>query len=462
MWEYERELDYSLLFRESFCVAASDLAQELQVPIQNLGVLYDDIMMTGTTSLEARAKRTLRSSSRHDLEAGRTITFGRGQLLFVVRHASKPEVSRLTNAGYRFATMSQVGEIIARSMQVPISQLAVHVNRLREHRRSHDIEYGSQFLACYALRSKAAQKGFDVLVPRAMPSHLPKIALPFSQLQPWQEAIFARLEGRSVRECLQWLNSKSKEDLQAIEEEDFKDLMYNRISTLTQVVGEPWFYQAVFCSKPFTANFTDTSDDSTSQMTIYAFCIIPDVHTCSLKPMSDMIYTPLSFFKTRQRVYNGSPDHSVLARQIHREFAPIILQMQRERRTRPVASRSQSKSLSHLWSGGPGNDATVKSDSCSERELVKSPGDHTIEEVEQPTTPKTTKFSFGGILVSSDTTIDTTRSDPILEMQDMGTTAIVSAEKSEKEAPTFVDHLYNVTSSRFGHNVSSRTGTKAS
>ena len=460
--EYEGDLDYSLLFRESFCVAASDIAQETQVPISNLGVLYDDIMQTGTISLEARAKRTFTASSEPDLETGEPISPGKGQLLFVVRQTSKLEASRLINAGYRFATMNQVGEIIARSMQVPISELAAHVDRLRDHCRSTDIEHGSKYLACYALRSKATQKGFDILVPRATPCQLPKVELPLHQLRPWQQIILANFEGKSVKECLQWLDSKVARGANTSEEEDFKDLMFDRISALTQVVGESWFYHAIFCSKPFTVHFNDLSDGSVRQTTIYAFCLIPDVHNCSLKALSDMTYTPLSFFKTRQRVYRDSPDHSSLARQIHHEFAPIIHQMQKEAIARPVPSRSRSK---NFWTSfrpdTPGSTSTLRPDNSSEHELVKAPSEPTMQELESLQAPAATSFPFGGILVSSDTTVDTDKSDSMFGVRKLGTTALISAEKSEKESLTFVDYLYNVTSSRFGHNVSSRTSTKA-
>ncbi|KAL9064329.1 MAG: hypothetical protein Q9157_007874 [Trypethelium eluteriae] len=455
VWEYDGEVDYSLLFRESFCVAASDLALEMQVPIQNIGVLYDDIMMTGTMSLEARAKRTIRAASGIDLESGEQMTFGKGQLMFVVRQVSRLEVSRLTAAGYRFAAMSQVGEIIARSMQVPVAEFAAHVDRLREHCKPNDLVHRSTYLACYALRSTAAQKGFDILVPRALPCQLPKVEIPLRQVKPWQQGIFARLEGRSVRECLQYLSSKEVRFGSATEEEEsFTNLMHDRISALSLEIGESWFYQAIFCSKPFRADFTDLSNDSLSQVTIYAFCIIPDVHNCSLKPLSEMTYTPLSFFKSRQRVYKNSPDHASLARNIHYEFAPIIHQIHRDMMTRSAAEHPQGNGFWNSFRRGTaGSDDTVQPDNSSERELVKAPGGLAVQEVEPAMTRNTTSCPFGGILVSSDTIVASDRGDAMLEMRNLGTTALISAEKTEKEAPTFVDHLFNVTFARFnpGH-----------
>ncbi|KAI9688438.1 MAG: hypothetical protein M1822_001387 [Bathelium mastoideum] len=462
-WEHEGQLDYSLLFRESFCVAAADLAQEIQVPVWDLGVLYDDIMTTGTISPDGRPRLTLKNNSRPDLELGVPMTFGKGQLLFVVRQVSKVEVPRLISAGYRFAAMSQVGEIIARSMQVPTYELASHIDRLRGHCSSTTIDNGSKYLVCYALRSKATQKGFDILVPRAIPCQLPKVELPLHQLQPWQQEIFARLEGKSVRECLQWLNGKASQGATAVEEEeDFKDVLYDRIAALTQAVGEPWFYQAVFCSRPFTARFTGLSNDSSGQVTIYAFCIIPDVHNSSLKPLSDMVYTPLSFFKTRQRIFKDSPDHSALARQIHHEFAPMFHQSEQEDVTRSEATRAQTKRFRKSFRfGKPASTNNVKPDNSSERELVQAPSATMIQDEVSSSPSNAKNFPFGGILVSSDMTVDTDKDDSTMEMRKLGITALISAEKTEKEPPTYVDHLYNVTSSRFSHNISSRVATKA-
>ncbi|KAI9714396.1 MAG: hypothetical protein M1820_000357 [Bogoriella megaspora] len=456
VWEYEGEMDYSLLFRESFCVAASDLAQELQVPLESLGVLYDDIMMTGTTSLESRARRTFKTTSGLDLEAGLPMVFGKGQLLFVVRQASKLDASRLTSIGYRFAAMSQVGEIISRSMQVPISEFAMHVDRLRDHCRAADIPSGTKYLACYALRTKASQKGFDILVPKASPDQLPKVELPLHQLQPWQLDILGKLDGRTVRECLSWLNSKQFPDENLVEEEeDFKDLMYDRISALTTEIGEGWFYQAVFCSKPFTAHYTNQGNDSLSQVTLFAFCIIPDVHNCSLKALSGMTYTPFSFFKTRQRVYKNSPDHSSMARQIHHEFAPILHRQKELAVPKPTHSRSRSRPS--FWQtlkpmSPRSSSLTVKPDNSSERELVKMPSNTDVREVVPTPPPDQNRFPFGGILVSSDTVVDSDKMD-MLEMRKMGTTALVSAEKEDREASTFADQLYTVTSTHFRHNV---------
>ena len=38
---------YSAVFRELFCVAAAEIAEDIQFPLHNLGVLFDDVVPTG-------------------------------------------------------------------------------------------------------------------------------------------------------------------------------------------------------------------------------------------------------------------------------------------------------------------------------------------------------------------------------------------------------------------------------
>ena len=56
--------DYSVIFREYFCVAADELAASLDIPLSDLGVLYNGILTTeamGRTYMERRqeSKETL-------------------------------------------------------------------------------------------------------------------------------------------------------------------------------------------------------------------------------------------------------------------------------------------------------------------------------------------------------------------------------------------------------------------
>ena len=73
--------DYSLIFRELFCVAAGDLAQDLHIPLENMGVLYDEIIVTGQQIMNEKKKR----GAAPDIDLEGLSGSGKGQLLFLVK-----------------------------------------------------------------------------------------------------------------------------------------------------------------------------------------------------------------------------------------------------------------------------------------------------------------------------------------------------------------------------------------
>ena len=92
--------DYSQAFKELFCVAANDLAAMIQERLEDVGVLYDEIMSTGTIRKTNNfLGLTPKPNRPADLEKGRaTVISGRGQLLFVVRRTNKTEAAQLQAA----------------------------------------------------------------------------------------------------------------------------------------------------------------------------------------------------------------------------------------------------------------------------------------------------------------------------------------------------------------------------
>ena len=151
--------EYAIMFKELFCVAANDLAASIQTPFENLGVLFERIMSTGTLgrnhSLDRlkgalnivrtgslprnptvnRLKRLLKEPNRLDsIEKGQSIAvLGRGQLLFVVRRVDRYETVRLQATGHRFATISNVADYLARSIEVTRDELLPQLEKMRDY-----------------------------------------------------------------------------------------------------------------------------------------------------------------------------------------------------------------------------------------------------------------------------------------------------------------------------------------
>ncbi|OCL09308.1 hypothetical protein AOQ84DRAFT_24323 [Glonium stellatum] len=460
-WEEANgEDEYSAIFREHFCVAASDLADHLDTSVQDLGVLYEEILMTGTLMTELRTKRTKTGNSKDiltaqvatkpaDIEAGLVIPslFGRGQLLFVVRKVDKAEASRLMNVGYRFAHADQVSDLLARSMQIKRADLVSTVEKLRTYcQRDPCVPPAGTYLACFALRPavKASSGNWDILVPRANPGRLPMVRLSSEQLESWQSQFISRLDGFSLTQCIQYLSTKASEG--SSDEGGFAKELRNKVVELVDEVPEVFFRQAIFSARPVRTDYIVPGDDVPSQVTVMAFCIIPDVHSASVRG-DKLIYTPFSFFKCQQRAYTGCPDHSVLARRNHREFSSLLARQREMVSAGPLSHRGSfsapvSVRVIRMWPFSKNTsprDTIVQPDSSSEKELVQS---HSRAE------ENNTSHAFGGIMVSQDITVNAnTKSDSQLELRDLGIRS--EAGVAATEQPTFADELFKITTSKW-------------
>jgi hypothetical protein len=453
--------DYSIIFREHFCVAASELAGHLETPIQDLGVLYNGIMMTGSLAPEFQPKKNLRLPSRggypQDIEAGMAIPtmFGSGQLLFLVRVVDKAQALKLMTAGYRFAQPIHVGDIIARSMEVPHHEMLRTINHLQSYSKQNIMPQEEPgyctYLACFAMRAAVnkANSSWEVLVALDNPFQLPQVELTQDPLKPWQQKILNRLDGLSANQCLSWLNNKASECSLPTDKE-FLELLLDQVTALTIGVPEPFFGQAVFSSKAVRIH----GNNNGTPINLYAFCIIPDIHASSLKSKNKLTYVPMSFFKCFQRVYKGSPDHAILTRKIHREFGAILnakgllaagyspSHSQRDSIASSVPnSATRPKRLQWPFIKSSGSTSTrrssiLKSDFASDKGLT-----------EESTVPGTAQ-PFGGIMVSSDTTVEVSaKQESTMELQEMGLKTEAGVGASEQ--PTYVDELFSIASQKW-------------
>ncbi|KAF1988073.1 hypothetical protein K402DRAFT_40426 [Aulographum hederae CBS 113979] len=474
-WEESEEEDYSVLFREYFCVAAAELADHMQTPLADLGVLYHGIMMTGSMNIELKAKKGLVSRARHhsDVETGiiNPTMYGRGQLLFVVRQLDRNEASRLTSLGYRFATLNQVGNMLASSMQVPHGEVVNTMSSLKAScPTTAPMTDAGTYLACFALRPavRSSDGGWEVLVPKKSPCHLPWTELSDDQLHPWQTRFLARLEGFNVNQCIRYL-SDSLMDV-TLEERTFAKYLVSSISSLQSRIVEPFFKSAVFSSKPVRVPGPLLASDLKGYGTMFAFCIIPDIHSSGIRMTDQLVYTPYSFFKCSQRVWRHSPDHAILARKNHTEFSSLLAHkdfaaaLTRSHNT-PRGSvdyrrGSNRASGRKMWKPFTKTDPHSNSNRSS---LVETKGDYSSQkglmsptlinkEMEgglgsnEPTPPPAPQHIFGGIMVSSDVTVEDVRTKEV-EMTNMGLRT--EATLAANEGPVYVDELFKITTQRW-------------
>lgn len=193
----ETAADYSLLFREMFCVAAQALADSMSLPLEHLGVAYDQILETG----KIRQQRNFSLSSRSHSTAA---LFGRGQFLFLVKHATKAETLHLTSAGFRFAAPSTAIAPIARAMQIERLEAEQQLGKMVGYRGSQNTFPPGVHIGFFGMRPNV-QRGFNVIVNERQTQTIPSLQLPMSSLDEFQKAYVFSFSGKRVEDILKEL-----------------------------------------------------------------------------------------------------------------------------------------------------------------------------------------------------------------------------------------------------------------
>jgi hypothetical protein len=318
--------DYSIIFKELFCVAASDLAEQLNQPLENVGVLFDEITSTGQRSRYKKKSISSTPASSVDLERDgiRPQAFGRGQLLFLTKSASGREADHFQNAGFRFASIPNVVEILARSMQTNASDLSAQLVKMRECSKQSGLLEPGIHMAYFAIRANIGG-GFDVLVRRSVKSQLPSKKVPLSNLDNWQIDCLRDLDGLSVTACLKSLKGRLLAPNLPKREEMYLAQLFDTIEDLRDCINDPTFLEAVLVAKPLSVPCRGLSIDANpGQALVIAFRHIVPIHSRNQNPKFEFV--PLSFFRVQQHIYKNSPAHAVFARRVHREFGEILNQ----------------------------------------------------------------------------------------------------------------------------------------
>ena len=447
--------DYSALFKKLFCVAAKDLADMVQLPLEDIGVLDGTIMNTGTLSKAATLKLLQGLSTRHGeldiAEKGRPpMIFGRGQLLFLVRRANRSQALHLQSTGHRFATIINVIELLARSMEVTNEELLPQLKRMRDQsQKEHLLEPGVH-LGCFALRP-VFHRGFEVLVRKDARNMMPTSKLTDSRLEQWQLDVLQQMDNWTVATCCERLRGGSL--FADPKQQQFSRQLLESLTDLAGRVDSGFFEDARLVATPFRAPCdVSKSDPSWQDAIMIAFRVITDAYQPS--SFNDRYeFASLRFFLCQQHAHRDSADNAVFARRIRKEFAAMAVSYEdsdRSSLTWPGASyhpssdsprgdrrnRNPSPNRCRRWTSrirAQGN--IVNDDSSSELNLVNG-------------SSKPSAGVFGGIHVANQIDVDVrevTRSShsPDVEMRSLGCYAEAGVGDIEEES--FADGLAALT-----------------
>lgn len=469
--------DYHLVFQELFCTAAADLAADLHQPLEDIGVMFDEIIHTGQTPKPLPLIPGKPQSRPLDLERDGTAmeNMGKGQLLFLVREADRQQTQQLQAAGYRFATPANVIPIIAATFQITRQELTRQVEVMRDYATENHILDPGVHLAFFAVKASMGA-GFEVLVRNDARNQLPTMQLPFDILESWQLDYIRSMGNYTVSACLRALSNASKSNVVTDKERRLALQLLKSLEALKDEIDDPIFNDAYLIAEPVQAPCRGPSEESRpGQATLITFRLMAPVGTRA--PGKKLDFIPLAFFKVQQLVFKNSPDHEIFARKAYREYSPVLditgrpnpthIKMPKKARDSKVsivdsdlssisepASRqtpspeshkpSFSKKIFNRRRSQPGN--RIKGDNSSEKDLVEHGSeDHTL----------------GGIMVSqeveihskveerpSSSTISAAGEKVVaIEMSKLKNppkTGIISTATAEVETESYVDELFKI------------------
>ena len=434
---------YSATFRELFCVTAYDIAKTLDTGLQNLGTLYEEVVTTGTSMSMTRAvfkdphdrKEILAVDVANKyIETGMAspILFGRGQMLVLTKRADANEVKRLQNMGYHFASIDQVGDNLARSLQVTRDDLHDMVDRWHAFtERSPSIPSNGTYLASFLLQPAPGMRGLDVVVPRATPDRLPMVELADGKLTAGMLKCLSIFDGLSLDDCLARTGQRS--GLETVEEEVFLRNFRITILDLVRDVPESALHRAVFSAQQLDVAHGVSAQNERSAATVFAFCGIREIYLQSPQSLT-LKCIPMSFFQTYLRSFPGSPDHQILAIRNHKEFSALARYRSHDEKPEKSVKRWSFKLRKHRTTPSV---STLQADSCSEKGLV-SPTSTLAD--------SNSSHLWGGIMVTSTQQImhdESKRAGSTVELRDLGFRS--EAGVADTEQLTLADRLMSIT-----------------
>ncbi|RGP69265.1 signaling ykow [Fusarium longipes] len=321
---------YGVIFRELFCVAASELSDQLNEPLINAGVLWDEILPKKTASNQAYLQALEKyggnqvsetvgkgSSDSSNLEKGicpENNIDGQGALMFLVRRlTSDEETQRLVSAGYRFVDPARNN--VRFHQQIQSNEFKSKLQDMRNFVDQKTRIKAGVHLAFFAIQDSGINQP-KVLVRKEARDLLPSVPLPLSTIEKGHLGLLDRVGGMPVSEVLQRLRTRGAVP-RTPEEEQFAKHLSNAIHSLRKLVEEPLFHDSVLTSSMVRLPFGIDGDQS-EETVILALRLKISHPVISNTPNCQWV--PLNFFKKRQTLAQSRQE---FIRVLHDEFDPL-------------------------------------------------------------------------------------------------------------------------------------------
>lgn len=331
--------NYDTIFCELFCLAAMNLAEETKEQLTEAGILWDEILPTGTGGasrqriagddklLERDRYGRPRKISDDLIEkgeawGGRHQEYGRGSLMFLIRCVERPQdVERLEAAGYRFADIHQVSGIIASSMQIKANDFEGKLTNMATYAGDNIMLDPGVHVGFFAVKARVGGLGFSIMVQKAARNLLPTVQMPLERLESWQVDIVRQLDQTRVPLLLEKLEALTM--ARSPQEKLFASQLQDAVEALQTWIDDPIFVEATLTSKLVQVPCRATAGTSAAaSCTMISLHVVIPIHAAVHSPECEFV--PLNFFKVHQMVYKNSPGLGAFTRSVHREIAPII------------------------------------------------------------------------------------------------------------------------------------------
>ncbi|KAK7178134.1 hypothetical protein PSPO01_15814 [Paraphaeosphaeria sporulosa] len=465
-------MDWSI-FRAQFCVAAQELANDLHLRLQDLGVLHTELMITGIDIFNSHTISTSGSPKLQDVESDEiTKTSGKGQTIFISRNVDLREAKKLVALGFRFATLAnasgkstRVLDIMAAKMQVekldlsatlkvtkPVSAISIPVE-MSPYLKPH-----SHYISLFALhpRVQSSNCQWDVMVYKEALNMIPHVSYGIgTDLDASVHSMLRNFEGKAPDAICSLLNeTKAKYGLKTEHDVALIDWIIDSIQFFREHIPQPIFQNALFCPTPIMVPIVSSIHGDQSYATIWSFTVVMGVHDSRGDDQNDELWSwiPFNLFQCLQVTGRGFPHQTTLARESHMEFSTLLDEASRQStaqfsRKYAIVDRVYNTLSKVHHKTDPASSPSrmpgtfTQLDGSSDKELVRVETDDCNSHISAVRSP----FSFGGILVSYDITQSDTNVDPTIELQDIGLKS--TAEVATDEEHTWADDLY-VTLSR--------------
>lgn len=305
----ELQTDFDTLFKQLFCVTAQELSDELRLPLQDLGTLYDDVLSTAIPI--SRLSRAMGRSS---------FRTGKGQLMFTVRQLNKQEAARLGSHGFRFATIEHITGALSRRIHVPEPSLATSLRDMRDYASSNRGFDEGVHLISFVMRP-TIHDHFEILTAKGAGNPLPSSTLPIKQLQIHHLELLSHMEGWSMEACMRYLQSPAAP--QAFPDlSDFRSHLTTAITSLSNSIPEDMRSAAQLSARPLTAPCSNPSLNLETAMpttcTLITFCVVGNLDTQISNP--DYTFTPFRLFRAQQQMNEILADSDDFARELGQEL----------------------------------------------------------------------------------------------------------------------------------------------